>query len=357
MYSDTLNLELIKQFLYKQGFTDISSYKPKYFARRLAVRMKKENCNSFLDYYSKLRRDPEEVKILRNSLSINVTSFFRDTETWDQFRAELKIYLKEKKKRDLPPSINIWSAGCAIGAEPYSIAIMLHELLGGQLLWYEKNLRVFATDFNEDLLMVARRGIFEGDVMRFVPSAVLNKFFDKFGPKKGSFKIKYNVKKFVDFSYLDLTAFKHWKQNLDAIVCRNVLIYFSKDLQEQIMRKFYNLLLPGGILLLGGTEILHSALRDSFELLSVKHKLYKKKEGLSKVIKKETPNLKKGKREKFVDLKCSKCGTSFLRLIDLRIHERKKNCGKKQYRCKTCRKKFESEARLKIHIKYFHQVL
>lgn len=357
MYSDPFNLELIKQFLLKQGFTDVSSYKPKYFSRRLSIRMKKKKCNSYLDYYSKLKRDPEEVKILRNSLSINVTSFFRDTDTWDRFRAELKIYLKEKKKSKHPPSINLWSAGCAIGAEPYSIAIMLHELLGGQLLSYEKNLKVYATDFNEELLMVARRGIFEGDVMRFVPSEILNKYFDRFGHQKGSYKIRYSVKKFVDFSYLDLTAFKHWKQNLDVIVCRNVLIYFSKDLQEQIMRKFYNHLLPGGILLLGGTEILHSALRDSFELLSVKNKIYKKKEGGSKELRERTPSTKVVKREKFVDLKCKKCGTSFLRFVDLRIHERKKNCGKKLYRCRICRKEFETEVRLKIHKKYFHPIL
>ncbi len=357
MYSDPLNLELIKQFLYKQGFTDISSYKPKYFSRRLTLRMKKGKCNSYLDYYSKLKRDPGEVKILRNSLSINVTSFFRDTDTWDRFRVEIKTYIKEKKKRKQPPSINVWSAGCAIGAEPYSIAIMLHELLGGQLLSYEKNLKVYATDFNEELLMVARRGIFEGDVMRFVPSEILGKYFDSFGNKKGSYKIKYSVKKFVEFSFLDLTVFKHWKNNLDVIVCRNVLIYFSKELQKQIMRKFYNQLLPGGILLLGGTEILHSALRDSFELISVKNKIYKKKEGGSEELKERTPSDNVRKRDKFVDLKCTKCGASFLRLIDLRIHERKKKCGKKQFRCRTCRKEFETETRFKIHKKYFHPIL
>ena len=72
MYSDTMNLDLIKQFLLKHGFTDISSYKQKYFARRLATRMKKGKCTSYLEYYSKLKKDPEEVKILRNSITFKL---------------------------------------------------------------------------------------------------------------------------------------------------------------------------------------------------------------------------------------------------------------------------------------------
>ncbi len=357
MYSDTMNIDLIKQFLFKHGFTDISSYKPKYFARRLATRMKKGKCTSYLEYYAKLKNDPEEIIILRKSFSINVTSFFRDVETWDQFRATLKTYLNRKKEQKIPSSLNIWSAGCAIGAEPYSIAIMVHELLGSQLLTYEKNLKIYATDFNEELLSVARRGIYEGEVMRFIPSDILNKFFDPFGSDKGTFKIKYSIRKYVEFSYLDLTLFKHWKQNLDVIVCRNVLIYFSKDLQEQIIRKFYNHLSPGGLLLLGGTEILHSALRDSFEIISVKHKLYRKKEINSTKISNNATFAKKEKKEPYYNLKCSKCGTKFLRPIDLRIHERKKNCGKIEFRCKICRKEFDTKTRLNIHTKYFHMPL
>ncbi|MFX0085382.1 MAG: CheR family methyltransferase [Candidatus Hodarchaeota archaeon] len=357
MYSDTMNIDLIKQFLFKHGFTDISYYKPKYFTRRLATRMKKGKCTSYLEYYKKLKNDPEEINILRNSFSINVTSFFRDTETWDRFRVTLKDFLNKKKEQKLPSSINIWSAGCAIGAEPYSIAIMVHELLGSQLLTYEKNLKIYATDFNEELLSVARKGIFEGEVMRFVPSDILIKFFDPFGLNKGTFKIKYIIRKYVEFSYLDLTLFKHWKQNLDAIVCRNVLIYFSKDLQEQIIHKFYNHLLPGGLLLLGGTEILHSALRDSFEIISVKHKLYRKKIINSAKIRKNEILTKKEKKELYFNLKCSNCGVKFLRPIDLRIHERKKNCGKIKFRCKICRKEFKTRTRLNIHSKYFHRPL
>ena len=358
MYSDTENLDLVKQYLHTKGFTDISSYKAKYFERRLTARMKEGKCNSYLEYYSKLKKDPEEVKILRNSFSTNVTSFFRDIETWNQFRTELKAYFTEKKKQQLPRSINIWSAGCAIGAEPYSIAILLHELLGKNLLSYEKNLKIFATDFNEELLTIARKGIFEGDVMKFVPDNILKQFFDPFGPKKRVFKVKYNVKKYVTFSYLDLTVFKHWKQNLDAIVCRNVLIYFSKELQEQILKKFHQFLLPGGLLLLGGTEILHSSLRDSFDLLSVTHKIYRKKKALKSIKKKNQSSIpNKTNKESVLGLKCKHCGTKFTRLTELQAHGRKSNCMQKIFRCKLCRKEFDSKIRLDVHMKYFHNYL
>ncbi|MFX1284145.1 MAG: CheR family methyltransferase [Promethearchaeota archaeon] len=340
MYPDQRNFDLIKQFLYKQGFSDISSYKEKYLIRRLAIRMRQRNCNNFEDYYNTITQNKAEIKLLKKCLSINVTKFFRDPDTWDEFQHLLTLYIKNINEKAVPPSLRIWSAGCAVGPEPYSIACIVHHTLGNQLLKY--NVRIRASDFNEELLQIARRGIYEGEILENIPKEFLVKYFESFGQGQ---RVKYNIRKMIDFSYLDLIKDKFHFPKFDVIFCRNVLIYFSKNIQKNIFRKFYDLLHPEGYLILGRTEILTPSFRESFEIYSLRHRIYQKK------LDSGPPPLEKKITHKR-DLKCLKCGIKFDRLVDLRLHERKNACGK--FRCNFCPKKFDSEIRLRAHLKFFH---
>ncbi len=340
MYPDQQNIDLIKKFLYRRGFSDVGSYKEKYLARRLAIRMRKRGVSNYADYYDVISKEENEVKLLKKCLSINVTEFFRDLDTWEEFRKILASYIKEKTQKVLSPSIRIWSAGCAVGPEPYSIACIVHDILGRKLL--KHNVKVFATDFNEELLQVARRGIYEGDILNNVPNEFSLRYFEKFG--KGQ-RVKYNVRRMVDFSHLDLLKDKFTFTKLDIIFCRNVLIYFAKETQKSILRRFFDLLVPEGFLILGRTEILHPSFRESFEVSSLRHRIYKKKLDSDPPPRDNIPRRKK-------ELRCEKCRERFDRLVDLRLHERKGTC--RMYRCHYCPKEFDSEIRLRAHLKYFH---
>ena len=340
MFPDQQNLNLIKQYLYKRGFCDISSYKDKYLSRRIAIRLRNKNCKTYEDYYDILIQNDNEINSLKKSLSINVTKFFRDPDTWEEFHRIMRNYVKEIKQKELSPSLRVWSAGCAVGSEPYSIACIIHNTLGNHLLKY--NVKIYATDFNEELLQIARRGIYEGEILDNIPKEFLMKYFEPFA--KG-IRVKYSLRRMVDYSYLNLLKDKYRFPKLDVIFCRNVIIYFSKEIQKEIFRKFYDLLVPNGFLILGRTEILPQAFKESFDVFSLRHRIYRKKpDSVPPPVKKEIKTTR--------NLKCNKCGQKFDRLVDLRLHERKNSCGK--FRCKLCPKKFDTEIRYRAHMKYFH---
>lgn len=201
------------------------------------------------------------------------------------------------------------------------------------------NIRIYASDFNEELLQVARRGIYEGEILDNVPKEYLLKYFEPFG--KGQ-RVRFNIRKLVDFSYLDLIRDKFHFPKFNVIFCRNVLIYFSKDVQKSIFSKFYDLLFPEGFLILGRTEILSPSFRENFEILSLRHRIYQKK------LDSEPSPLEK----KISNKRNLICGSKFDQLVDLRLHERKNSCSK--FRCKFCPKKFDSEIRLRAQLKYFY---
>ncbi len=340
MLPDPQSFNLIKQYLYKRGFCDISSYKDKYLSRRLAIRMRGRNCKTYEDYYDILVQNDKEINLLKKSLSINVTKFFRDPDTWEEFQSIMKSYIKERNEIKISPSLRIWSAGCAVGSEPYSIACIIHHALGNQ--FRKLNVKIYASDFNEELLQIARRGIYEGEILENVPKEFLINYFEPFAKGK---RVKYNIRRMVDYSFVNLLKDQYRFPKLDIIFCRNVIIYFSKDIQNEIFRKFYNLLVPNGFLILGRTEILSQSFRESFDVYSLRHRIYRKKSDS------KPPQIKK-KVKQHRNLKCIKCGQKFDRLVDLRLHERKNSCSK--FRCKLCPKKFNSEIRYRAHMKYFH---
>jgi chemotaxis protein methyltransferase CheR len=337
---DQQNFNLIKQYLYKRGFSDISSYKEKYLSRRLAIRMRKQDCKTYEDYYDLLIQNDKEINHLQKSLSINVTKFFRDPDTWEEFQRIMRSYVNEIKDKEMSPSLRIWSAGCAVGSEPYSIACIIHHTLGKRLLKYK--IKLYATDFNDELLQIARRGIYEGEILENIPKEFLMNYFKPFA--KGN-RVKYNIRRMVDYSYLNLLKDQYKFPKLDIIFCRNVIIYFSKGIQKEIFRKFYNLLVPNGFLILGRTEILPHSFRESFDVFSLRHRIYRKKPDSN-----PPPIMKKLKQNR--NLKCVNCGQKFDDLVDLRLHERKNSC--RRFRCRLCQKKFKTEIRYRAHMKYFH---
>ena len=355
MYSDDHYLKSIKNFLTTKGLPD--TYKEAYFQRRINVRIRKTRTNDLASYFSFLKNNPSELEDLKKDLSINVTKFFRDVESFKYFENILTDYLKKHVHDKEKKTFHIWSAGCAIGAEPHSIAIMVDRAIKKNNL-RNIEVKISATDFNEELLAIARRGVYDEAVLEDVSPEILEEYFEPM-IDKSQYRIKFSVKKYIDFSHLDLTGHFPYR-NLDVIVCRNVLIYFSSEAQFTIFKKFYDCLRTDGILFIGKTETMHLIYRGNFNNISPRHRVY---------LKVDPKELDNEQMRKFIV--CSECGLSFTRDMDLKIHFKKheKDREKRQFQqqasdgsrktfsCPHCKKVFITESRYNAHLNVFHKII
>jgi chemotaxis protein methyltransferase CheR len=262
---DHEKLGLIIRYLVSQGIK-VDYYKEKYIARRLRVRMGRLNITTYLDYLSYLKKNTSELIILKESLSINVTRFFRNKDTFDILQEKIfPRIINEHKKSEY----NIWSAGCAVGAEPYTVSIIAGEYLSK----HGVSTRILATDVNEDLLKIARSAIYTPPYLAEMSEADAKKYFRL--TIEGNYEVNPVVKSRVNFSRQDLTK-DTYPTGFDLIICRNVLIYIDKDAQEEIISKFVNSLNPGGLLILGRTETLLGVWKNKLTTISGIHRIYQK---------------------------------------------------------------------------------
>lgn len=225
---------------------DLTSYRQGQMRRRLEALVQRVGANGFLEYSKLLERDPARLQEFRDYFTINVTEFFRDV---DRFRhLETRVLPKLLERRS---GLRIWSAACSIGAEPYSVAILLKEQAP------TLSHKIVATDVDQTVLDRARRGngYVPADV-RAVPPARLTRAFTK--DEKGTYAIKSEYKTMVEFRQHNLLT-PPPAQNFDLIMCRNVVIYFTDDAKAVLYRSLVNALRPGGVLFVGGTEMVAGA--------------------------------------------------------------------------------------------------
>lgn len=255
MISDYEIMILIKT-LEKQGIS-LPSFKMEFIKRRVGVRMALTGCRDLMEYCMFLRRNPEEVKNLLDCTFINVSEFFRDPPLWKKL-GEIVHTMKPSK---------IWSAGCASGEEPYSLAILLAEA-------NVKSAKIIATDIDEKALDFAIRGKYHQKSLMNVPNYILNKYFQK--EEDDVFAVSSELKKMVKFVKHDVTKDPIFA-NCDAVLCRNVLIYFPKEVQHSIIERIWFSLKRGGILVIGMSEVLDNKWISYFEPYDVKLRIYKKR--------------------------------------------------------------------------------
>ncbi|MHA2334497.1 MAG: CheR family methyltransferase, partial [Candidatus Hodarchaeales archaeon] len=343
MFQDTEKIDLIRKLLLKKGFK--SSYKDNYFHRRIRIRMRKIGVIKYGDYYHVLINDDNELERLKKSLSINVTNFYRNPDTYEQFQYLFQWYVEEIVDSRRLPEIRIWSAGCAVGAEPYSIAMIVNQTLREKNNLNRYKIKIYATDFNEELLAIAREGIYENEVLGDMPKGVLSEYFTRIAPSQ--YKVIDEIRNMVDFSHLDLTSNIFPFGKLDIIFCRNVLIYFDNDLKDNLFRKFYEMINPGGLLVLGRTEAISLDFRDHYQSLSLKHRIYQKQVA--------GPQVQNTQKRPVIRYKCKTCGEVFHSSRDLDTHRKMHILKKRAFRCKICNKKLKSEIRLKVHMSIAHR--
>lgn len=247
--------------------------------RRLARRLSTTGTASYGDYAKILDAQPEEYKSLFDDLTIKVSWFFRNPLTFELLYKVVLPKMISRKEQSMDKMIRAWSAGCAHGEEPYSVAILLAELLGEQLKDY--HITIYATDIDSNALNRARIGEYAEDSVLEIKKGLLDKYFYY----DGNYRIKECVKELVDFSLHDLTSEKvivppqSIFSNFDLILCRNVLIYFSKDLQEKVLNNFETALNEEGYLVLGESEILADDISMGFVCINGLNKIYQKTTG------------------------------------------------------------------------------
>ncbi|MCX7812961.1 MAG: protein-glutamate O-methyltransferase CheR [Pseudothermotoga sp.] len=233
---------------------DLSGYKPHRMKRRIEILIRKYKLSSYQEYLRLLLSNSVVRDEFLDKLTINVTEFFRNPEKWwelrDKYLPELLSLSRSRFKA--------WSAGCASGEEPYSLAILLEELKA------PVGAGVLATDIDEKAIEEAKRGIYESRSMISTPKSYIDRYFEIVD---GMYKIKDSVKKRVTFQKHNMLQ-DPFPQGLDLIVCRNVVIYFEEHAKTQLYQNFAKALRIGGVLFVGSTERIFDHTSLGLKLLS-----------------------------------------------------------------------------------------
>ena len=233
--------------------------------------MRANNVDSCKDYAMLLKRDPTEYDELIEALTITVSAFFRDASVFAYFRKTVIPALIQDKRRKNQKIIRIWSAGCASGEETYSIAILMSDFLGANL----GNFLIFVhgTDIDDESVEKAKRGEYTFEEVKNVRKNFLSRYFI-FDREK--YRVSDKIKGIVKFEKHDLVSDKPLA-HFDVIFCRNVSIYFSRDMHEKLYMDFYNALNDDGFFVMGKTEMLYGNARKLFIPVNGREGIYQKK--------------------------------------------------------------------------------
>lgn len=269
---NNLNIEiklLLEAIFLKYGH-DFRNYSQAHLKRRVLHRLMLSNLNNISEMQYKILHDPEFMREVMTDFSINVTEMFRDPEFYRTMRKEVIPVIKTY------PYIKIWHAGCSTGEEVYSMAILLEEenLLNRTL--------IYATDYNENVLKVAKRGEYKKENL-----GNYQKNYEKSGGKASlsdyitddgtMVKFDSRLRNRMVFSEHNLVTDSAFS-DLHMIICRNVLIYFNRDLQNKVIGLFRDSLMHGGVLGIGNKESLDfSDYRNEFEYINKAQKIYLRK--------------------------------------------------------------------------------
>ena len=265
---DDAILERFLRQVRDQTGIDFASYKRPTITRRLERRMAAVGVTTLSDYVRYVARNPTEYDRLASGFLIKVTEFFRDPDLFDYLRNEIvPRIVRYATERDR--EIRIWSAGCATGEEAYSLAILLAEALGDSLGRF--NVRVFATDLDADAVNFARRGIYSRSAVSNLPPELLERYFQRIGEE---YEIRKNVRALTVFGQHDLAQRAPFPR-IDLAVTRNVLIYFTPELQKRALQLFAFSLREGGTLVLGKAESV-SQLPEHFTPEEPRLKVYRR---------------------------------------------------------------------------------
>jgi two-component system CheB/CheR fusion protein len=257
--------ELLEYVRDERGF-DYTGYRRPTLMRRFQKRMQEVGSDDWDSYRTYLGDHSEEFAELFNTILINVTGFFRDREAWDVVAEQVLPQLLEERG-DAP--IRVWSAGCASGEEPYTIAMLLAEALGEE--GFRRQVKIYATDIDEDALAEAREASYSTKQLEKVPTDFRERYFQQ---QNHSYVFRNDLRRTVIFGRNDLHHDPPISR-VDLLVSRNTLMYFGSELQQRILANFYFALNRGGYLIVGKAEALQSG-RNFFVPYDLKRRIFVK---------------------------------------------------------------------------------
>ncbi len=266
---ENIEIDLLLEALLRKYGYDFRQYARGGVKRRIAKAMEKSGIERTTDLIHAALRDQDVFELLLGTLAVNVTEMFRNPSF---FRAVRRIVIPELKKRN---HVKVWHAGCATGEEVYSMAILLEEAD------MEKSVRIFATDMNKDVLNIAKAGGYplervEKYKANYRMAGCKHSFGDYYRETSGIAEMTPALGDKIVFAEHNLAVDGVFGE-MDMIVCRNVLIYFSQELQERVVGLFADSLAQGGYLCLGSHEsIAFTSHRDAFEIMSENERIYRK---------------------------------------------------------------------------------
>ncbi|WP_205603331.1 CheR family methyltransferase [Virgibacillus halodenitrificans] len=240
---------------------DLSLYKEAQMKRRIISLRNKRGFANFHTYYEELINQKELMNEFVDRLTINVSEFYRNPKRWQVLKDNIIPGLLQQKN-----SIKVWSAACSTGEEPYSVSIMLKEHFP------EAKAEIIATDIDENVLLKAKEGIYGKNALKELPAEILKKYFIE---REGLYSVSPMIKRNISFKKHNLLA-DSYPKDVDLLICRNVLIYFTDQAKEEIYMNFGRSLNSNGVLFVGSTEQIFSPKDYKLQLLDT---FFYKKEG------------------------------------------------------------------------------
>jgi chemotaxis protein methyltransferase CheR len=253
--------------LEKRGF-DVAMYKDRCIKRRIATRVRALGFSEAGSYLDVLRQNEAEVDTLMAALSIHVSQFFRNPSTFAALEEKILPALIRMAQESGRRELRLWSVGCAGGEEPYSLALLADELAPRDI-----RISILATDVSAPVLEQAQQGLFDPLRLSEVPEAVRERYFV---PEGRNYRLDARIRGMVQFRRHNILTSRDYPA-ADLILCRNVLIYFSREQQENIVGRFAVSLPAGGFLVLGRAETMLGEARQLFQVECPAERIYRRK--------------------------------------------------------------------------------
>ncbi len=265
--NEKMMLRVLEEIDKIHGF-DARHYKLSTLKRRLCLRLLATQTNSYEEYLNFIKKNPSECEKFLETLTINVTDFFREKNVFLSLKQKILPALLDSLSRKKRKTLRALSIGCAEGQEPYSLAIILSEIREKM----ESKIKIFihATDINRNCLSRAKKGRYGMNQVKSVPRTYLLRYFQN---HKNSFEVKPSIKKMVRFKRHDIIKGNNLGK-FDLILCRNLFIFFESELQVFLLQKIHSYLRSRGILILGSCEF--PKIEGLFRPLSARERIYER---------------------------------------------------------------------------------
>jgi chemotaxis protein methyltransferase CheR len=242
----------IRNIVYKTSGINLVDSKRALIVSRLYKRLRQLKTDSFDAYISILESDPDEVTLFINRITTNLTKFYREKNQFDVLRTSILPLIRENKKQKNENALRVWSAGCSTGEEVYTILFELFDCFHGHFPT-TLDVRILGSDIDTDVLKKAHSGQYSVDETKGLPPKTLENYFEKLS--ETDYRVKEQLRKCVRFKRINLVNDEfRFKNKIDIIFCRNVVIYFDRETKKKIYEKFHAVLNDPGFFFSGHSE-------------------------------------------------------------------------------------------------------